>query len=192
MALCSESTGSSVAPEWPAASIISVPAETRASLLAKASVFPPSSAASTGISPAQPTIAAIVQSAPRRAASITAFSPAAASMPDPAKASFKSPKRVSSAITAYLADVARAAFARPSTSERAVSATISKASGVRRIRSSVDWPTEPVAPSMVTLLRDVMPPAPPQPPTRQAAPRSRARQAGQAPRHAPEAGSRCP
>ena len=61
IALCSLSTGSRVAPLDCAASVISSPAVTSASLLASATVLPASTAAMTGRSPAQPTIAAIDQ-----------------------------------------------------------------------------------------------------------------------------------
>jgi len=72
IALCSLSTGSSVAPLRIAASVISAPAVTSASLLASATVRPASIAAITGFRPAQPTIAAITSSASPAAASINA------------------------------------------------------------------------------------------------------------------------
>ena len=90
MALCSLSTGSSTAPDWRTAAIIKAPAETSASLLAKATVFPASIAAIVEGNPAQPTIEAIVQSASRLAASTSASGPAAASMFVPASATLSS------------------------------------------------------------------------------------------------------
>ncbi len=87
IALCSESTGSTVAPAAAARCIKMLPAQTRHSLLASATMAPRSAAASVGASPAAPVIAAITQSAGRCAASITAASPAPTSMPLPASAS---------------------------------------------------------------------------------------------------------
>src|SRR5436190_23956112 len=63
IALCSLSMGSRVAPDECAASVISAPAVTSASLLASAIVLPASTAPMTGLRPAQPTIAAITRSA---------------------------------------------------------------------------------------------------------------------------------
>ena len=100
IALCSESTGNSRAPDARAASIISVPAETSASLLAKATVLPRSSAAITGRNPAQPTIAAMIQSASSAATALTASSPAETSIPDPASISCNAANFAGSAITA--------------------------------------------------------------------------------------------
>ena len=68
-----------------------LPAQTRHSLLASASVAPRSIAASAGSSPAAPVIAPITHSAGRRAASATASEPAAASMPLPESSAFSSP-----------------------------------------------------------------------------------------------------
>ncbi len=90
MALCSESTGSRVAPAAATSRIISWPAETRHSLLASATTAPRRTAASVGRRPAAPTIAAITQSAGIKAASITASGPAAASTPLPESAAFNS------------------------------------------------------------------------------------------------------
>ncbi len=85
MALCSQSTGSTVAPAMAARRMNRPPAQTRHSLLASATVAPRSIAASVGFSPAAPVIAAITQSAGRCAASSRPPSPAAASIPLPAK-----------------------------------------------------------------------------------------------------------
>jgi hypothetical protein len=73
-----------------ASAIRSGPAVTRLSLLASASVVPWRSALNPGASPAAPTMADMIQSAGRSAASISAASPAAASTPDPASASRRS------------------------------------------------------------------------------------------------------
>ena len=86
MALCSESTGSRVAPASRTARSITSPAETMASLLASAMAPPRSAAAKVGARPATPVIAAMVQSAPRRAASSTASGPHAMRMPVPCSA----------------------------------------------------------------------------------------------------------
>ncbi len=88
-ALCSESTGSTVAPAAAARRMNRSPAQTRVSLLASATMAPRSAAASVGLSPAAPVIAPITHSAGRCAASTTASSPAAASMPVPASASLR-------------------------------------------------------------------------------------------------------
>ena len=79
IALCSESTGSTVAPALAARRMNRPPAQTRHSLLASATVAPRSMAASVGFNPTAPLIAAITQSAGRCAASTNAASPAAAS-----------------------------------------------------------------------------------------------------------------
>jgi hypothetical protein len=91
IALCSESTGSTLAPDAAAARMNMPPAHTRHSLLASATVAPRLAAASVGLSPTEPLTAAITQSAGRSAASINAASPLAASMPVPDSASFNSP-----------------------------------------------------------------------------------------------------
>ena len=67
------------------------PAQTRHSLLASATVAPRLAAASVGFSPTEPLTAAITQSAGRSAASTSAASPLAASMPVPESASLSSP-----------------------------------------------------------------------------------------------------
>ena len=82
---------------------MSAPAVTNASLLASATVRPASTAAMTGSSPAQPTIAAITHSASPAAASINASAPVAARQFVPDRASRSSPSLDSSAITASLA-----------------------------------------------------------------------------------------
>jgi hypothetical protein len=90
MALCSESTGNTVAPLAAARRMNSPPAQTRHSLLASATVAPRSAAASVGARLAAPVIAAITQSAGRCAASTIAASPAAASIPEPASSALSS------------------------------------------------------------------------------------------------------
>ena len=72
IALCSESTGSTVAPVAAARRMNSAPAQTRHSLLASATVAPRSIAASVGRRPMAPAIAPITQSAGRSAASFSA------------------------------------------------------------------------------------------------------------------------
>ena len=111
IALCSESTGSSVAPCRATAAVITSPAETSASLLASATIPPCSIAAIVGASPAQPTIAASVTSAPRAAASTSPAGPPAAAMPLPASASRSSGSRLSSDTTASSAPNSRASAA---------------------------------------------------------------------------------
>ena len=64
------STGSTVAPALAARRMNSAPAQTRHSLLASATVAPRSIAASVGLRPMAPLIAAITQSAGRCAASM--------------------------------------------------------------------------------------------------------------------------
>ncbi len=87
IALCSESTGSRIAPLRRTSSISSAPAQTRHSLVASATIAPRRIAVSVGPRPAAPTIAAMTQSAGREAASIRPASPQAVSMPLPASAS---------------------------------------------------------------------------------------------------------
>ena len=86
IALCSESTGSSVAPASRTARSITSPAQTSASLLASATAPPRRIAASVDGRPAAPVIAAIVQSAGSAAAATTASAPPAVAMPVPASA----------------------------------------------------------------------------------------------------------
>ena len=107
-------------------------------------------AAMSGSNPAQPTIAAIVQSAPASAASISPARPPATRVDVSPSASRNAGSAASSATTASSALVARAAAASPATSSFAVSATIANRSGSRVTRSSVDRPIDPVAPSTVT------------------------------------------
>ena len=159
IALCSLSTGNRVVPARRAASIIRAPAVTSASLLASATVLPSSIAAMVGIKPAQPTIAAMTQSASAVAASTSACSPPAARQFVPARAASSSGSRASSAITASEALVLRAASARPSTFLAAVSATTSNSPFAFSMRSSVDLPIEPVAPRMETRFTAALPPA---------------------------------
>ena len=71
IALCSELTGSTVAPAAAAVRMNIAPAQTRHSLLASATVAPRLAAASVGFNPTEPLIAAITQSAGRSAASIS-------------------------------------------------------------------------------------------------------------------------
>ena len=87
IALCSESTGSSVAPASRTARSITSPAQTSASLLASATIAPRRMAASVAARPAAPVIAAMVQSAGSAAAATTCSGPAATSIPVPASAS---------------------------------------------------------------------------------------------------------
>ena len=94
IALCSESTGRTVAPAAAARRMNSAPAQTRHSLLASATVAPRSAAASVGLRLVAPVIAAITQSAGRCAASTTASAPAAASMPEPDSSALSSPYSV--------------------------------------------------------------------------------------------------
>src|SRR6185295_1402055 len=150
-ALCSESTGSTVAPVRCARFMNSVPAQTRHSLLASASVAPRSIAASAGSRPAAPVIAPITQSAGRRPASVTASGPAAASMPLPESPAFRSPYAVWSATAAKRAPRSRASAASAVPFLCAVSATTAKRSRWRRSRSAVLDPIEPVAPRIVTV-----------------------------------------
>ncbi len=123
IALCSVSTGSSVAPCARTARSMTSPAHTSASLLASATAPPRRIAARVDGRPAAPVIAAIVQSAGRAAASITACVPQAASIPEPASASASSRYASGSAITATSAPRARACCAssrafRPAASAR--------------------------------------------------------------------------
>ena len=144
-------------------------------------------------SPAQPTIAAIVQSAPRAAASTTASAPRRRL---DAAAGERLAQRGSRARIGDHRAARRACAARPrrarATSRCAVSASTAKRSGSRSIRSSVEVPTDPVAPRMVTRRgssaasrsadqqrRRAPPPAPP-------------RRAGRARRHARAAAARSP
>src|SRR5215831_10326393 len=90
-ALCSESTGSTVAPDAAARRMNRPPAHTSVSLLASATMAPRSAAASVGLRPAAPVIAPITHSAGRSAASIKPLSPAATSIPVPASAALRSP-----------------------------------------------------------------------------------------------------
>src|SRR6185437_15492508 len=91
IALCSLSTGSKRAPWRFASAVTSAPAQTSTSLLASATMAPRRTASSVGAKPAAPTIAAIIQSAGRAAASTTAAAPAPTSMPLPASASLSAP-----------------------------------------------------------------------------------------------------
>ena len=77
IALCSESQGSSVAPASRTARSMTSPAQTSASLLARATHLPRRIAARVGARPAAPVIAAMVQSASSAAASTTASAPEA-------------------------------------------------------------------------------------------------------------------
>ena len=88
MALCSLSSGKSVAPCRFAAAITAAPAQTSVSLLASAMTRPASMAEKVGRMPAVPAMAPITRSHGRRAASSTASGPAAQAMPVPARAAF--------------------------------------------------------------------------------------------------------
>ncbi len=151
MALCSLSTGRIVAPLDCAAPVIRAPAVTSASLLARATVRPASTAAMTGSSPAQPTIAAMTTSASAAAASTRAARPASARHWVPASRSRSSASRLSSAMTATCAPVRRAMTASSSTLRDAVTVVTANRSGDRSTRSSVDLPIEPVAPRRAIL-----------------------------------------
>ena len=148
IALCSLSTGRRVAPCFATAAVITSPAETSASLLASAMVPPSSIAAMTGPRPAQPTIAATVISTGLAAASQSARLPPAASIPEPSSAARSSTRQLSSATTAISARNSFAKAASSETLQLAVSATTRQPFASRRIRSSVEVPTEPVAPRM--------------------------------------------
>ncbi len=111
MALCSESQGSRVAPASRTARSITSPAQTSASLLARATHLPRWTAARVGARPAAPVIAAIVQSASRPAASTTASAPASIRMSVPASAARRAAKQAASAMTAYSACSVRACSA---------------------------------------------------------------------------------
>ena len=188
--------------------IISAPAETRASLLASATVPPPSSAAITGLSPARADdrrhrpVGAGGGGLERRACS-----PAAASMPRAgerrprarrAGGRRRSRRRRGADAVGQLRRGRRrrdGRSARPPRSARGCGAT----------RSSVERPTEPVAPRMVTLRRvtGCMSTATARPrrrPARDARAasatgdqrRRAGRRAGRARRHGRAAGCRCP
>ena len=151
IALCSESVGKSVAPCRATASISTSPAETSASLLASAIVPPRSTAAITGARPAQPTIAATVMSTGRAAASASACLPPAAAIPLLPSAARSSGRQPSSPTTASFAPNSIASAASSLALQLAVSVSIRHSSGLRRTRSSVDAPIDPVAPSRVRL-----------------------------------------
>ena len=123
MALCSESTGRSAVPEASTARIRRGPAQTRHSLLASATIRPFPMAAIVGARPAAPTMAAIVQSTGRAAASTSASAPPAASIPLPARRSLRSGRRPDSPMTARRARRASAASASASTRLCAVTAS---------------------------------------------------------------------
>ena len=86
---CSESTGTTTAPERAAAASTKAPATTSDSLLASATVRPASTAASVGASPAAPTMAATTTSASTAPSWRTASAPAWTSTPVPASASLR-------------------------------------------------------------------------------------------------------
>ena len=75
--------------------------------------------------------------------------PPAASIPLPDSASRRSGRQASSATTATLAENSRASAASSATLQLAVSASTCQAARSCRIRSSVEVPTEPVAPRRV-------------------------------------------
>ena len=150
MALCSLSTGRMVAPPARAAAKTGSPAQTRLSLLAIAITPPRASAAMVAGRPAAPTMAAMVQSAGRLAAAITASGPAATWISVPASASFKALYCEGSASTAWRAFSRRACAARPCQSRPATRATMSNwPSGAASSRETVLFPTEPVLPRTV-------------------------------------------
>ena len=125
IAECSLSTGRMLAPCRCAVSSSSAPAQTSDSLLASASVVPCDNAAMPGASPAAPTMADMIQSAGRVAASVTATVPAAASTPDPCSAARRSSSRSSCAVTASSAPSRFASSASRSILPAPVSATTS-------------------------------------------------------------------
>ena len=190
MALCSESTGNRRAPASRAAVMNRSPAQTSASLLAKATAAPRRTASSVGGSPAAPTIAAITQSADMRAASQTASGPAALRMDVPCSAASSAGPASGSATAQNCAFVRIASAARSADWLFAVSATTSNAPwGARSIRSSVARPTEPVAPRIVTVRALMRPlqairPARPRTISRRKGPPSSAHPPGPARRHA--------
>src|SRR5205085_1192559 len=94
---CSESTGSTIAPDAAARRMNRLPAHTRVSLLASATIAPRSAAARVGLSPAAPVIAPSTHSAGRCAASTRLLCPAAASIPVPPTA-FSRSRRASASI----------------------------------------------------------------------------------------------
>src|SRR3954464_15992152 len=149
-ALCSESTGRTIAPVCLARRITSVPAQTSDSLLASASVAPRSIAASEGSRPATPVIAPMTMSAGRRAASATASEPAAASIFEPESSHFSSLWGAGSPTAAKPAPSSRASFASAAPFLCAVSASTVKRPFWRFRRSMVLEPMEPVAPRIVT------------------------------------------
>ena len=150
MALCSLSTGRMVAPPVRAMASTGSAAQTRVSLLAMASTPPLARAAMVAGSPAAPTMAAMVQSAGRLAAAITASGPAATWVSVPARASLSLAYCAGSASTAWRARKRRAWAARPCQSRPATSATISNSpSAAASSRATVLLPTEPVLPSTV-------------------------------------------
>ena len=81
IAECSESTGRICAPVRFASAVTSAPPATRLSLLASATVFPRSTAASTPFSPANPTTAASRTSYSAAAQAVRASSPQTYSVP---------------------------------------------------------------------------------------------------------------
>src|SRR5262249_35227366 len=127
------------------------PAHTSVSLLASATIAPRSAAASVGLRPAAPVIAPITHSAGRSAASIKPLSPAAASIPVPASAPLRSPKAAGSATAAKRAPSSRASAASAAALLLAHTASTRKRLRSRLSRSTVLAPTEPVAPSSVTV-----------------------------------------
>src|ERR1044072_5374149 len=149
-ALCSESTGSTIAPVCLARRITKGPAQTSDSLLASASVAPRSIAASDGSRPATPVIAPITMSAGRRAASATASEPAATSILEPESSEFTSWQAPRCATPAKRAPSSRGSLARAAPFLCAVSASTVNRPFWRLSRSMVLDPIEPVAPRMVT------------------------------------------
>ncbi len=170
IALCSESTGSSVAPASRTACSITSPAQTNASLLASATAPPRRIAASVLGNPAAPVIAAMVQSAGSVAACTTACGPAPAAVPVPARSRSNSGRPAGSAMTASSAPSRRACSASNLALRPPASATTRNRSGLASRRSTVLVPMLPVLPSTVTLRRSTATDIPPGSPAR-AAPR---------------------
>ena len=126
-ALCSESTGTTVARDCASVSRKTSPAATTHSLLASAIVAPRRAATSVGSSAAAPTIATIATSLGLAAACKMASAPAPSSILSSASAARRSSYRPASATAAKRGRKRRACSASTSTLDWAVSASIGKA-----------------------------------------------------------------
>ena len=127
------------APKRSAACMTATPAQTSVSLLARATTRPSRIAAKVGASPTAPTIADTTRSAGRRAASSSASSPAAISIPWPATPAFRSAKPAGSAIAANLAPSSIAVRASAAPSRPPATASTVKTPG----RGRDDLPARP-------------------------------------------------